>query len=683
MKNNILIFLSIFVINTVAYSQGLKKLGKSLTNVAPVAKAGKDMKVYPGTNISFDGSKSWDINGDKLEYEWAFPIPLVGKNNEAFYKTDTLKSSNKKSSINYAKTFTKTFSFKLPDKLPPKSEFIVKLKVKDEGGLSSTDSLVVEVLKSISADSMAVIMAAQDEKKKSKKKRKKSNISVSIQGLSTTSISSLQKEAVNSLIYKTLIDMGVEGAIDPSKSMLSIYNSASKNSEKGSNAKAKNDSLNYNPNCDTDSCAAVNAIITKADYVLSWELNEHSILSLHFYNAKEYNNSSREYFWSMFSVPIDSIAEQKMKLPKLLAIDDENNLFIVNSNDSEIYKNSFDKKLEKLTYDKSDKNYPKNPSGIDVGPDGILYVSDEVNNSVFSYQNGKYNVVYKGKSIEKPTSLRALKDGSVVVVCESGESVKLVARNGRVSTVLNKGIVSGISDIAVDKKGNYYIVTPHLSQVSKIINSRKIEKIAGMKEGFGLKGNSIPAKEAVLINPISIDFDPAGRLYIVEKGKDNIRYINDGKMFALAARDYNWDGKGSEISPVTKISNMSHLRIGSQSNIFIAQMIDQSIKCITISERPSWIGYKNLIDPMSSVNESGILGLENYFRENIPKIMKGYVPRQKKSFRKSLKSFNRNIGKFFKERPVLVAALLIIVSQVSSSIFDNSSISDTPPDWPF
>ena len=79
--------------------------------------------------------------------------------------------------------------------------------------------------------------------------------------------------------------------------------------------------------------------------------------------------------------------------------------------------------------DKSDKNYPKNPSGIDVGLDGILYVSDEVNNSVFSYKNGKYKVVYKGTSIEKPTSIRALKDGSVVVVCESGESVKLVARN--------------------------------------------------------------------------------------------------------------------------------------------------------------------------------------------------------------------------------------------------------------
>ena len=60
---------------------------------------------------------------------------------------------------------------------------------------------------------------------------------------------------------------------------------------------------------------------------------------------------------------------------------------------------------------------------------------------------------------------------------------------------------------------------------------------------------------------------------------------------------------------------MSHLRIGSQSNIFVAQMIDQSIKCISISERPSWIGYKNLIDPMSSINESGILGLENYFRD--------------------------------------------------------------------
>ena len=122
-----MIILSVFIIQGISYSQGLKKLGKSLTNIAPVAKAGKDMKVYPGTNISFDGSKSWDINGGELEYEWAFPIQLVGKNTQAVYKTDTLKSSNKNKSIEYAKRFTKTFSFNLPEKLPPKSEFIVKL----------------------------------------------------------------------------------------------------------------------------------------------------------------------------------------------------------------------------------------------------------------------------------------------------------------------------------------------------------------------------------------------------------------------------------------------------------------------------------------------------------------------------------------------------------------------------
>ena len=682
MKKNILIILSVFIIPGISYSQGLKKLGKSLTNVAPVAKAGKDMKVYPGTNISFDGSKSWDINGGELEYEWAFPIPLVGKNNQAFYKTDTLKSSNKNKSIDYAKTFTKTFSFKLPEKLPPKSEFIVKLKVRDKGGLSSTDSLLVEVLKPLSADSMAIIIAAQQEKNKSKKKRKKSDISIFIQGLSTKSISPLQQEAVNNLIYKTLVDMGVEGAIDPSKNMLNTYNPVS-DLNKLTSAKAGDDSLKFNPNCDTDSCAAINAIIAKAEYALSWKLNEHSILSLHFFNAKEYNKISPEYFWSIFSVPFDSVAEQKMKLPKLLAVDNKNNLFIVNANDSEIYKNSFDKKLEKLAHDRSEKNYPKSPSGIDIDSDGVLYVSDVENNSVFSYQNGKYKLVYKGASIESPTSMRVSKNGSVAVVCDGGESIKLISRNGRVSTILNKGVVSGISDIAIDQKGNYFISIPHLSQVSKIINSRKIEKIAGMKDGYGLKGNSVPAKEAVLINPISIDFDPAGKLYIAEEGKDHIRYINDGKMFTIAARDYNWDGKGSEISPTTKFSNMSHLRIGSQSNIFVSQMIEQSIKCITISERPSWLGYKNLIDPMSSINELGILGLEKYFIDNIPRVMKGYVPRQKKSFRKSLKSINRNIGEFLKERPVLVAALLIIVSQASSSIFDNSSISGTPPDWPF
>ena len=65
------------------------------------------------------------------------------------------------------------------------------------------------------------------------------------------------------------------------------------------------------------------------------------------------------------------------------------------------------------------------------------------------------------------------------------------------------------------------------------MNSRKVEPIAGMKDGFGLKGNAIPAKEAVLIDPISIDFDQSGKLYIAEKGKNLIRYIDKNLIYTI------------------------------------------------------------------------------------------------------------------------------------------------------
>ena len=67
-----------------------------------------------------------------------------------------------------------------------------------------------------------------------------------------------------------------------------------------------------------------------------------------------------------------------------------------------------------------------------------------------------------------------------------------------------------------------------------------------MKDGFGLKGNAITAKEAVLIDPISIDFDQSGKLYIAEKGKNSIRYIDKNLIYTIRATSFNWNGKNSK-----------------------------------------------------------------------------------------------------------------------------------------
>ena len=97
--------------------------------------------MYRGLKVNIDGRKSWDLNRDSLSYECAFPLPLVPKDNEFFYKTDTVKIKGMSSSIDYAKTYKESFSLTIPETLPPKSKYVVFLRVKDPGGLSSIDSL--------------------------------------------------------------------------------------------------------------------------------------------------------------------------------------------------------------------------------------------------------------------------------------------------------------------------------------------------------------------------------------------------------------------------------------------------------------------------------------------------------------------------------------------------------------
>jgi len=62
------------------------------TNMRPLANAGKDQRVVPGTAVQLDGSGSSDADGDELSYQWTAPagINLNGATNiRSFFSTTT------------------------------------------------------------------------------------------------------------------------------------------------------------------------------------------------------------------------------------------------------------------------------------------------------------------------------------------------------------------------------------------------------------------------------------------------------------------------------------------------------------------------------------------------------------------------------------------------------------------
>ena len=681
---NTVALIACIILSNVCYAQDKNAPDdskKESKNKAPKANAGDDIKAFPGGTISINGDGSVDPEGERIQYVWSFPPSLIFEDNYKYHKSDRVKihKNPNDNSIESVETYTRAFLLDVPEFVPVGSKYEIGLVVKDPEGLSSQDSFTLEIIMpeydQISDkkgdDVIKVVQKGENAQQQ--------DYRISIQAVSSNSIVPMQESAINYMIYNILKDFGMNNIIDPTDYMPdTLYEIKEMDNTK--------DALQsrYNYTCFSDSCASQNAIMQKATHVLAWTFNDHSSLSIKFFDPKDYLIKNKEFSWRAFSLPIDPERSELMRLPSSIAVDKKGNIIIASSNDHSIYKAGLDQSFEEYIAGVVYNSELINPSGIDVGTDGKVYVSDKDNNRIFAKEENKYkNIMDSNSGFKSPSALRVLKNGSIVVLCDNGQSVKRVSSNGRISTLLEPGIVSGMTDIAVYQNSDIYIVSPYENKVLKIISSNKVELIAGADKDKGLKGNNIPAKEAKLFKPVSIDFDSRGNLYIAEKEKGYLRVINsDGILNRVAGGgdEINLDGLTS--TNKIDLKNVTKIRIGNGPKIYLSQMVENSVICVTPSENYNYIGSDLFMNPMHIINKNGISGLESHFKSVLPKVLKGYMPKQKIPISKRLKSINKNISDYFSERPLLFAVLLFGGFQVSSELANNGELG-TPPDWPF
>nr|MCS5623786.1 hypothetical protein [Candidatus Neomarinimicrobiota bacterium] len=461
MRYYYILFILTLLFNDFSHSQGTQEFGKIFKkseNQAPIADAGEDIKVTPGGTVTISGDKSGDPNGDVLQFEWSLPPSLMEKENYIYDKSDTVKTHKGKNqgSVDVIKTYTQTFQLDIPEALSIGSKHIIMLTVKDKKGLTSTDSFEIEIIEPEESEIIEEENIAEEleEPVQKTKKQKEPETIISIQSLSIGDLVPMQAEAIDNIIYHMIRDMGMKDVKDPNQYRPdTVYKILEEDSVNPAVTET------YNTECLTDACAAQNAVMEKATHVLSWSFNRHNSLSLHFFNAKTYLEKSPNYSWSISTVPIDPNDFEKIKLPKALAIDNNGDLIISSANTHSLFKIGLDQTVEEIVSGKVYNADLINPSGVDVDPNGMRYISDRDNNRVFTMSDGKYKMLADRSSavkLEMPTSLRALKNGSVVVLSEGDQSVRLIGTSGGVSTILDPGIVEGMTDLAVDRKGNYY-----------------------------------------------------------------------------------------------------------------------------------------------------------------------------------------------------------------------------------
>ena len=264
-------------------------------NNRPVADAGPDIKVQSTSSIQLDASRSFINDGSKLKFEWIFAPGLVYNNENEFSSELSVKPHNS-TYLKSIQTYKQLLDITIADNdLGTQLEVI--LKVKDRIGFEDTDTLIIEyfdssVLADTLIDSVQLSMDLFDLEVSvlDSKRFSQSSSGILIQGLVQDEITPIDVQIVNSIIADQIQTVGFDYEFYLNKDL-----------------RADDLLQGYRFDCISDSCAAMNAKIVNASYVISWSFDgANGSISMRIFDPKNYNE------WidtESISRPLPSISE--------------------------------------------------------------------------------------------------------------------------------------------------------------------------------------------------------------------------------------------------------------------------------------------------------------------------------------------------------------------------------------
>ncbi len=193
------------------------------------------------------------------------------------------------------------------------------------------------------------------------------------------------------------------------------------------------------------------------------------------------------------------------------------------------------------------------PTGIAIAPDGAVYIADTRNHRVrklaadgaittvagagapgFSGDGGPATLA----RLNSPRGVAVSADGTLYIVDRENRRIRMVADDGRITTVAGNGSSGFNGDrgdavtaslrapygVAVDALGNVYIADSFNHRVRQVSPSGTIDTVAG-GDLFGFSGDGWPAGQAALHYPLGVAVDIAGNLYIADSFNHRVRKV--------------------------------------------------------------------------------------------------------------------------------------------------------------
>lgn len=193
-----------------------------------------------------------------------------------------------------------------------------------------------------------------------------------------------------------------------------------------------------------------------------------------------------------------------------------------------------------------------NPRGLDVGPDGSLYVTSRNSHSIFRVlADGSVETIMGPEAaLRYPQDVALGTDGSVYVADSPHHRIRKRAPDGTITTFAGTGVAGfggdgGPADqallnepygVAVGTNGEVYIADRKNHRIRMVNPDGTIMTIAGSGTA-GMSGDGGPASLALLNEPLDIALGPDGSIYLADSiyNHGSVRKISpDGIISTIA-----------------------------------------------------------------------------------------------------------------------------------------------------
>ncbi|CAG5005868.1 Virginiamycin B lyase [Dyadobacter sp. CECT 9275] len=215
---------------------------------------------------------------------------------------------------------------------------------------------------------------------------------------------------------------------------------------------------------------------------------------------------------------------------------------------------------------KGDEALMKFPIGMDITPDGVIYVADAYNSAIRKVTTDGTLTTYTGNPQRS-----GYEDGSL-------QHAKFKTPYG----------------VKLDQSGNLWVCDTENARIRKITPDGNVSTYAGSTEGYA----DGTLKEAKFKMPAYLTFDEAGNMYIADKHNHCIRLITPAGQVSTIAGQPTQNGYADGKGNAAKFDQPSNIQVDKLGMMYVTDLYNHCVRLIypdgtvtTLAGKPGKSGY--------------------------------------------------------------------------------------------